>query len=150
MTLMPVGNTRADGSRASKSGASRWIAQRSISVEAFRRLVEGLAPHVPDVAEHLVADRHLDAVAEVAHRRAADEAVGRLHADRTHPAFAELLGHLGEHLDGLAFELDVELDGVVEFGQRATGELDVDHRAGNADDAAVLAAGLGRRSAGPC
>ena len=44
----------------------------------------------------------------------------------------------------LAFDVDVELDGVVELGQRAAGELDVDHRAGDADDAAVLAAGLGR------
>ncbi len=110
--------------------------------EAFRLLVERLAPHVPDVAEHLVADRHLDAMAEVAHRRATHEAVGRLHADGADAALAELLGHLGEHLDGLTFELDVEFDGVVQLGQGATGELDVDHRAGDADDAAVLAAGL--------
>ena len=105
MTLMPVWNMRADGSSASKSGASRWMSQRSISVEAVGRVVERLAPHVPDVAEHLVADRHLDAVAEVAHRGATHEAVGRLHADGADAALAELLGDFGEHLDGLAFEL---------------------------------------------
>ena len=47
-----------------------------------------------------VADRHLDAVAGVAHRRAPGEAVGRLHADGPHPAVADLLGHLGQHRVG--------------------------------------------------
>ena len=31
MTLMPVSNMRADGSRASNPGAGRWISHRSIS-----------------------------------------------------------------------------------------------------------------------
>ncbi len=38
---------------------------------------------------------------------------------------------------------DVELDGRVQLGQRAARELDVDHGAGDADDAAVLAIGCG-------
>ena len=59
--------------------------------------VEHLAPHVPHVAEGAVADRHADAAAGVAHRGATGEAVGRLHAHRTHAAVTELLGDLGEH-----------------------------------------------------
>ena len=43
--------------------------------------VERLADHVEHVAEHAVADRHRDAVAGVAHERAALQAVGRLQAD---------------------------------------------------------------------
>ena len=34
MTLMPVSNMRADGSRASNDGASRWISQRSMSAKS--------------------------------------------------------------------------------------------------------------------
>ncbi len=50
-------------------------------VEALGGLVERLAPHVPDVAEHLVADRHGDAVAECCapgcHARGRRSASGR-------------------------------------------------------------------------
>ena len=77
------------------------MSQRSMSAKLGRVVVEDVAPHVPHVAERAVADRHLDAVAGVAHRRAAGEAVGRLHADRPHAAVAELLGDLGEHHDVL-------------------------------------------------
>ena len=111
--------------------------------EPLRGLVERFAPHVPHVAEHLVADGHLDAVAEVADGRAAHEAVGRLEADRPDSAVAELLGDLGEHLDGARLEFDVELDRAVQLGERSAGELDVDHRAGDRDDAAVLGGGRG-------
>ena len=57
--------------------------------------VEGLAQHVEHVAEHGVADRHPQAVAEVAHLGAPGEAVGRLQADAADPAVADLLGDLG-------------------------------------------------------
>ena len=76
----------------------------------------------------------------VAHDGAAGEAVGRLHADRPHPALAELLGDLGEHRDRLAFDLDLELERGVQRGKRTAGELDVDDGTGDADDAAVGAA----------
>ena len=61
---------RFDGSRAAKSGAGRWISQRSMSSKSLSGHVEHLAPHVPHVAEGAVADRHLDAATGVAHRRA--------------------------------------------------------------------------------
>ena len=71
---------------------------------------------------------------------AAGEAVGRLHADGPHAAVAELLGDLGEHVDvARRRSSTVNSTACVELGQRAAGELDVDHRAGDGDDAAVLA-----------
>ena len=100
--------------------------------------VERLADHVEHVAEHAVADRHRDAVAEVAHDRAALQAVGRLQADGPHAAVADLLRDLGGDGDRLALELDVHLEREVDLGQRVGRELDVDDRAGDRDDATVL------------
>ena len=68
MTLMPVSNSSRFGSRVSKSGAGRWMSHQVL--DALERVdVERLADHVEHVAEHGVAHRHLEAVAEVAHRR---------------------------------------------------------------------------------
>ena len=77
-------------------------------------------------------------MAEVAHGCATDQTVGRLQADRTDATVTELLGHFGQHRDGLALEGDVELDGRVQLGQGAAREFDVDHGSRDADDAAVL------------
>ncbi len=100
--------------------------------------VERLADDVEHVAEHAVAHRHRDAAPGVAHERAALEAVGRLHADDPHAAVTDLLRDLGDDRDRDAFELGVHLDGEVDLGQRVGRELDVDDRAGDGDDAAVL------------
>jgi hypothetical protein len=108
--------------------------------EALGLLVEGVAPRVPDVAEDLVADRYTDAVMGVAHRRPTRQAVGRLHADGADATLTELLGDLRED-DGLVtLDRDVELERGVDLGERSTRELDVDDRAGDADDAPVRAA----------
>ncbi len=112
-------------------------------VEAVRVLVEGLAPDVPHVAEHLVADRHGDTASGVMHRGAAYEAVGRPQANGADSSVAELLGDLGDDGDGLAIDGDVEGDRVVELGERTAGELNVDHRSGDGDDAAGGQFGLG-------
>ena len=104
--------------------------------------VEGLAEHVEHVAEHAVADRHRDAVAEVPDGCAPLEAVGRLHADDAGAAVADLLRDLGGDGDRLPFELDVHLERGVDLGQRVGRELDVDHRSGDRDDATLLE-GLG-------
>ncbi len=99
MTLMPVSNSSRFGSRVSKSGAGAVDVPPRL--DALERVdVEGLAEHVDHVAEHGVAHRHLQAVAEVAHRRATAEAVGRLQADGPDATLADLLGHLGPH-DGV-------------------------------------------------
>ena len=111
MTLMPVSNICALGSSWSNGGASRWISQRSsMPVSSLSLDVERLADHVQHVAERAVADRHRDAVADVAHDRAALQAVGRLQADGAHAAFADLLRDLGGDGDRLALELDVHLE----------------------------------------
>ena len=105
--------------------------------------VERLAEHVEHVAEDAVPDRHLQAVTEVAHLRAAAKTVGGLHADGPHPVVADLLGDLGDDANGLALELDLHLDGVVDLRQSVGRELDVDDRAGDGDDAPVLQLGAG-------
>ena len=105
--------------------------------------VERLPEHVEHVAEDAVPDRHLQAVTEVAHLRAPAETVGGLHADGPHPVVADLLGDLGDDANGLALELDLHLDGVVDLRQSVGRELDVDDRAGDGDDAPVLQLGAG-------
>ena len=143
MTLMPVSNMRADGSRASNSGAGRWMSQRSMSANSAGSLPTSRAsPHTFHTwPSTRVAHRHLDAVAEAAHHRATRQAVGRLHADRPHAALTELLGDLGEHRHVRAVDVDLERQRVFELGQEAALELDVDDRPGDADDAAVGAGG---------
>src|SRR5580700_4241491 len=77
-------------------------------------------------------------MAEVLHRRAPLQAVGRFQADDPHPTLTDLLGDLSGDGDGVALELDVELHGEVDLGNGVGGELDVDDGAGDGDDAAVL------------
>ena len=79
--------------------------------------VEGFAPGVPHVTEHLRTDRDADAAAGVAHRGAAAQAVGGLQAHGTHATVAELLGDLGEHGDvAAADDVDRHLDRGVYLG----------------------------------
>ena len=100
------------------------------------RVIEALAGHAEHVAEGAVAYRHADASAGVAHRGAPGQAISRLHGNGPHPAVADLLGHLGDDSDGVAVDLDVELEGRVDLREFALGELRVDHRPSDADDAA--------------
>ena len=72
--------------------------------------VERLADDVEHVAEHAVADRHRDAVTEVADHGAAAQAVGGLQADGADAAVTDLLGDLGRDRDRLALELGDHLD----------------------------------------
>ena len=68
----------------------------------------------------------------------AHEPVGLLHADAADPPVTDLLGHFGRHGVRGPVELNVELDLVVDLGQRVRRELDVDHRSGDGDDAALF------------
>jgi hypothetical protein len=103
--------------------------------------VERLADHVGHVAQHPVADRHGQAGPQVAHRRAPREPVGGPQADGTHPGLADLLGNLGRHGDVLAIDGDGHVQRGVDGGHGVGRELDVDHRAGDGDDPAVLERG---------
>ena len=69
------------------------------------------------------------------------QAVSRLQADGPHTVVADLLRDLGGDEDRLTLELGFHLEREVDLGQGVGGELDVDHRAGDGDDAAVLELG---------
>ena len=59
-------------------------------------LVDRIADHVDDAAEHLVADRHRDRRAGVGALLAADQTLGGVHRDGADGVLAEVLGDL-EH-----------------------------------------------------
>ena len=104
--------------------------------------VERFADHVEHVAEDRIADRHGDAATGLAHDGATNEAVRRLHADATYAAFADLLGDLAGHGDGLAVDDDVDFNGVVDLGQRVRRELHVHDRSSDRDNASRFECGL--------
>src|SRR5262249_48732751 len=56
--------------------------------------VDGIADHVPDPAERLVAHRHGDRLLGIDDLGPAREAVGRVHRNRAHAVVAEVLLHL--------------------------------------------------------
>ena len=94
------------------------------------------------MAKHGVADGNGDARPVLVRRRPAGEAVGGLEADAAHPALADLLGDLCCDEDLGTVDDEADLDGGVDLRQRVRRELDVDDRAGDGDDAAVLEAHL--------
>ena len=135
MTLIPVSKTSTDGCRSRNAGGSRWIDQRSTSVDRGL-LVDRLADHVPDAAERRVADGDRDRPARVDDVRPTRETVGRVHGDRAHAVVAEVLLHLRDERRGRAVgPVDLDLDGVEDLGQ-AVGEDRVDHDALDLDDLA--------------
>ena len=103
--------------------------------------IEPLADHVEDVTEHGIADGNGDTATGVDHRRSASEPVGRLQADAARPALADLLGDLRGDENLVAVDDEPYLNGCVDLGQRVWRELDVDDRACDRDDAAVLELG---------
>ncbi len=113
----------------------RWIGQRSFVMHRPIRKVDRLAEHVQHAPERLGADRHRDRPAQVLGLHAALQAVGRLHRDRAHAVLAEVLLDLDDDVDvliGAGWPRDAH--GVVDRGQVAAGELDVDDRADDLDD----------------
>ena len=110
MTLMPVSNIWAFGSRVSKLGAGRWMSQRSvtsiggtssgwpITLNTWPRVASPTGTEMPGPRLRTGGAPH--------------EAVGRLHGDGPHPAVADLLGDLGGHHDVHAVDGDGELERV--------------------------------------
>src|SRR4051812_22795328 len=99
-------------------------------------VVEALAERVEHVALDLVADRDRERSAEVGDLLAADQAVGGLHGDGAHQVVAEVLGDLQRERALDLADLDGHLERVVQLGDLAPRELDVDDRTGDAHDAA--------------
>ena len=77
-------------------------------------------------------------------RRAAGETVRRLQGYAAHPAFTDLLSHLGGDDDLLVVDHELHLDGGVDLGQSVRREFDVEDRTGDGDDPAILEAGWPR------
>ena len=85
--------------------------------------VDRVAEDVEHATERRLADRDGDRRAGVADADAAGEPVGRGHRDRADPVVAEVLLDLA---DERLLALALDLDGVVDAGQLAGRELDVD------------------------
>ena len=109
----------------------------AVEVVSVVLLVQADAKGVEHVALDAVADRHRDCPPGVDHVDAADQAVGRLQCDAAHQAVAEVQGHLQRQRLGQLLVGDLGLQRVEQFGHRAAGEFNVDHRAGHPDHAAV-------------
>ena len=93
--------------------------------------VDRLADDVEEPAERRLADRHGDRPAGGDRLHPAAQAVGRGHRDRAHPVVSEVLLHLGDHF---AAVLALDDERVVDLGEVALFELDVEDRADDLDD----------------
>ena len=72
----------------------------ALDVAEIFDVVDGLAGHVDEAPERLLAHRHGDGLAGVDDLDAARETVGRVHGDGTHLVVAEVLLHLADDLCG--------------------------------------------------
>ena len=88
--------------------------------------VDGIAGDIKDTTKDAVADGHGDGGAGVDGFATAHEAFGGGHRDGADQAIAEVLLDLEDEASGLALDLVVDLDGVVDLGYLIDGELDVD------------------------
>jgi hypothetical protein len=139
MTLMPVSNISSCVDCASSVGAGRWIGHVLLANHGAIREVHGLAQHVQDAPERGRAHGHRDRRAGVDGGHAALHAVGRLHRDGAHAAFAKVLLHFDHDVDGRGGAgVRHDAHGVVDVRKVAVGELDVHGGADDLDHAAVV------------
>ena len=110
---MPVSKISSVGSRASKSGAGRWIGQRSTS-SSSGEVVDRLADDVHEPTERLLADGDRHRLPGVGDHDPAREPVGRVHGDGADLVVAEVLLHLADQLGDLAVALQRDRDRVVD------------------------------------
>ena len=105
-----------------------------LTIAAETRLVEAVTEGVEDVALDDVADRHGNWLSGVDDLGTSDEAVGRCHGHGTDKVVTEVLSDLEG--DGLcnSFELDVDVQCVVQGRQCLTWELHVHNRTDDAHD----------------
>src|SRR5712691_4383783 len=105
------------------------------------RLIHGLARDIEDAAQRLLAHGDRDRLAHVIDWHAAGEPVGRRHGNGTHAALAQVLGNLENQLGGIREDVGAaragHLEGVVDRGQLAHLELNVDHGADDLDNLAL-------------
>jgi hypothetical protein len=96
-------------------------------------LVHRLADHVEHAAQRLLAHRHADGAAEVDGLHAAHHAVGGFHGHRAHAAFAQVLLHFEDDVDGRGHGEAVADDAqrLIDGRHRRFFKLHVDRRTGN-------------------
>ena len=120
-----------------RSGAVNLIALLGFhGAEAVNRLAE----NIQHPAQSFAADGNGNSLAEIFGLHSADEAFGGLHRDAADTAFAEMLLHFADEVDGVrrieAFAGDAH--GVVDGGQVVFGEFDVDDWADDLNDASDI------------
>ena len=100
MTLMPVSNISQLGRLLVEC---RSMTVNGIALFVFDRaeLVDRFADHVHHAAQRAASHGHGDRAALVDGLHAAHHAVGRLHGDAAHAAFAEVLLHFEDDVDGV-------------------------------------------------
>jgi hypothetical protein len=97
---MPVSNISWRVDWSSNDGAGRWIGIQLLGVDRAH-LVHRLADHVQHAAQRFVADRHFHRMAQADGLHAAHQALGGLQRDGAHAAFADMLLHFADDIDGL-------------------------------------------------
>ena len=97
------------------------------------KLIDGLADHVHHAAQRSAAHGHGNRPALVDGLHAAHHAVGGLHGDAAHAAFAQMLLHLENHVDGAGHGEAVAHDfhGLINRRQLPLGKLHVHRRTRN-------------------
>jgi len=99
--------------------------------------VDGIPGHIHQAAQRNLAYRNRDGGAGVDDLHAALHAIGARHGDRADLVAADVLLHLDGHAHVHAgIRGRVDLEGVVQLGQMAGLELDVEHRADDLNDLA--------------
>ena len=100
MTFTPVSNISISVDCSSNAGAWRWMGLRLAALTG-PKLVHRVADDVEHAAQRFAAHGHGDGAAQVDGLHAAHHAFGGLHGDAAHAAFAELLLHFQDDVDGL-------------------------------------------------
>src|SRR5262249_25415967 len=103
-------------------------------------LVDRIADHIDDASERAVADRHRDRLAGIDHFLPAYEALARIHRDRAHGRFAQVLGHFEQQPGALVLGLER-----IEDRRQVALELHVDDGADDLSDVSDLVGWRGHR-----
>src|SRR5665648_799616 len=117
---------------------SRPVDRPALDIDKLFAVVDGVADHVDEAAERLLAHRHRHGDAGVDDFDAAREAVGGVHGDGPDLVVAEVLLHFADDLPQLAVTaVDADREGVVD-GRDLVREADVDDRPDDLDDCACV------------